>query len=152
MFAKALQNSPVFPIDLYAVFREVEKGLEKEFDFVAEANAMDRIYNDMLNGGSSSTEAKGNPADFPVVFPRPVPELVSKRMLVMDYLRGTPLSRAREQMLKRGIDPNSPEVKIFGRRLLSSLTQMFSRTVLETGFFHAGSYGLMKKCWQLLSS
>lgn len=41
-------------------------------------------------------------------------------------------------MIKKGIDPDSPEAKIFGRKLLTALTQVFGRTILETGFFHAG--------------
>jgi len=40
-------------------------------------------------------------------------------------------------MIKKGIDPDSPEAKIFGRKLLTALTQVFGRTILETGFFHA---------------
>lgn len=45
--------------------------------------------------------------------------------------------RAREEMQKKGIEPDSPEAKLFGRRLLTALTQVFGRTILETGFFHA---------------
>jgi aarF domain-containing kinase len=45
--------------------------------------------------------------------------------------------RAREEMAKKGIDPNSPEAKLFGRKLLAALTSVFGRTILETGFFHA---------------
>lgn len=47
--------------------------------------------------------------------------------------------RAREEMLKRGVDPESPEAKLFGRKLLTALTAVFGRTILETGFFHAGT-------------
>lgn len=56
----------------------------------------------------------------------------------MDLLTATfaPL-RAREEMQKKGIEPDSPEAKLFGRRLLTALTQVFGRTILETGFFHA---------------
>jgi aarF domain-containing kinase len=45
--------------------------------------------------------------------------------------------RAREEMAKKGIDPNSPEAKLFGQKLLAALTNVFGRTILETGFFHA---------------
>ena len=62
-----------------------------------------------------------------------------RRVLVMDYLDGVPLSRAAEEMLKKGIEPNSPESQLFGRRLLKSLTEVFGRCILETGFFHAVS-------------
>jgi len=40
-------------------------------------------------------------------------------------------------MLKKGIDPEGPEAKLFGRRLLTALSQVFGRNILETGFFHA---------------
>lgn len=57
-------------------------------------------------------------------------------MLVMDYLKGVPLSRAAEEMSRRGITPDSPEAQLFGRKLLRSLTDVFGRCILETGFFH----------------
>merc|ERR1712176_199893 len=40
-------------------------------------------------------------------------------------------------MLKKGISPDSPESQLFGRKLLKSLTEVFGRCILETGFFHA---------------
>jgi aarF domain-containing kinase len=40
-------------------------------------------------------------------------------------------------MLKKGVDPDGPEAKLFGRKLLTALTEVFGRNILETGFFHA---------------
>lgn len=119
------------PLDYYTVFCELEKQLADEFNFVAEAVAMDRIYETVTR------DENGYPCESPVVLPRPVPGLVSRRVLVMDYLNGVPLSRAAEEMLKKGIKPDSPESQLFGRRLLKSLTEVFGRCILETGFFHA---------------
>jgi aarF domain-containing kinase len=132
--SKAFRDIDALPLDYYTVFCELEKQLADEFDFVAEAVAMDRIYMSLTRSmdGQRTTEP-------PVVLPRPVPGLVSKRVLVMDYLKGVPLSRAREEMAKRGIDPDSPESKLFGRKLLKALTYCFGRNILETGFFHAGT-------------
>ena len=48
------------------------------------------------------------------------------------------MCRAKEEMLRKGIDPDSPEAKLFGRKLLRALTDVFGRCILETGFFHAG--------------
>jgi len=79
----------------------------------------------------------GQRCESPMVIPRPVEGLVSKRVLVMDYLQGVPLSRAREEMIKKGIEPDSPEAQLFGRRLLEALSETFGRCILETGFFHA---------------
>jgi aarF domain-containing kinase len=120
--AKTFRNVDALPLDYYTVFCELEKQLADEFDFVAEAVAMDRIYNSLTRSmdGSEATEP-------PLVLPRPVPGLVSKRVLVMDYLKGVPLSRAREEMAKRGYDADSPESKLFGRKLLKALTYCFGR-------------------------
>lgn len=129
--AKTFRDSPSLPLDYYTVFAELEKQLADEFDFVAEAVAMDRIYNAL------SRAPDGSPREIPLVIPRPVPGLVSRRVLVQDFLHGVPLSRARDEMMKKGIDPDSAEAKLFGRKLMQALTTVFGRTILETGFFHA---------------
>ena len=126
--AKQFQDLEALPLDYYTVFSELEKQLTDEFDFVAEAVAMDRIYTSLTRSMDGMTRKEP-----PLVMPRPVPGLVSKRVLVMDYLHGVPLSRAREEMLKKGIDPDSPEAKLFGRKLLGALTEVFGRNILETG-------------------
>lgn len=133
--AKTFRDNPSLPLDYYTVFAELEKQLANEFDFVAEAVAMDRIYHSLIRAPD------GSPRELPLVLPRPVDGMVSKRVLVMDFLRGVPLSRAREEMAKRGVDPDSPEAKLFGRKLLTALTTVFGRNILETGFFHAGMFG-----------
>jgi len=129
--AGAFRGIEALPIDYYVVFKELEEQLADEFDFIKEGAAMERI------GSILSTAPDGTPCTPAVVTPRPVAGLVTKRVLVMDYLKGVPLSRAVETMKERGIDPESPEAKLFGLRLLSSLTEAFGRTILETGFFHA---------------
>eukprot|EP00554_Chaetoceros_debilis_P009926 CAMPEP_0194104704 /NCGR_PEP_ID=MMETSP0150-20130528/5032_1 /TAXON_ID=122233 /ORGANISM="Chaetoceros debilis, Strain MM31A-1" /LENGTH=594 /DNA_ID=CAMNT_0038792341 /DNA_START=162 /DNA_END=1946 /DNA_ORIENTATION=+ len=129
--AKTFQDNDALPLDYYTVFAELEAQLQDEFDFVAESVAMDRIYE------CATKDDNGLPCESPIVIPRPVPGLVSKRVLVMDYLKGVPLSRAAEEMLKKGIDPDSPEAQLFGRKLLSSLTEVFGKSILGTGFFHA---------------
>jgi len=123
--------SGALPLDYYTVFAELEKQLADEFNFLAEAVAMDRIYDTMTK------DENGLPCESPIVLPRPVSGLVTKRVLVMDYLEGVPLSRAADEMAKRGIKPDSPESQLFGRKLLRSLTDVFGRCILETGFFHA---------------
>lgn len=127
--AKTFSDS--LPLDYYTVFCELEKQLADEFDFVAETVAMDRIYETITK------DENGYPCEPPIVIPRPVAGLVSRRVFVMDYLDGVPLSRAAEEMLKNGIMPDSPESQLFGRRLLKSLTEVFGKCVLGSGFFHA---------------
>ncbi|KAL3816876.1 hypothetical protein ACHAXA_006952 [Cyclostephanos tholiformis] len=120
------------PLDYYTVFCELEKQLADEFDFLAEAVAMDRIRETI-----SRDPDTGLTCECPIVMPRPVQGLVSRRVLVMDYLEGVPLSRAAEELSRRGIKPDSPEAQLFGRKLLRGLTDVFGRCILETGFFHA---------------
>lgn len=129
--AKTFRDSDALPLDYYTVFAELEKQLADEFNFLAEAVAMDRIYETVTK------DENGLPCESPIVMPRPVQGLVSRRVLVMDYLEGVPLSRAAEEMARKGISPDSPEAQLFGRKLLRSLTDVFGRCILETGFFHA---------------
>jgi len=129
--AKTFRDSDALPLDYYTVFAELEKQLADEFNFLAEAVAMDRIYETVTK------DENGLPCESPIVLPRPVQGLVSRRVLVMDYLEGVPLSRAAEEMARKGISPDSPEAQLFGRKLLRSLTDVFGRCILETGFFHA---------------
>jgi len=121
----------VTPVDYHVVCCELEQQLSNEFDFVQEAAAMVRI-SDAL-----ALDDQGLPCVPPVVTPRPIDGLVTKRVLVMDYLPGVPLSRAVEAMRERGIDPDSDEAQLFGRKMLRALTDAFGRTILGTGFFHA---------------
>ena len=93
---------------------------------------MDRIYNHLIV--DPETQMK---RELPLKMPRPVSKLVTRRVLVMDYLKGVPLSRAADEMKKRGIEPDSPESILFGQGLLRSLTDVFARCILESGFFHA---------------
>jgi len=117
--AKPLRGTT--PVDYYIVFQELESQLADEFDFIREAAAMERI-------GTTLSEAPGGAA---LVVPRTVPSLCSKRVLVMDYLRGEPLSRLAERL------PEGADLGPAGKALLAALTDAFGRCIFETGFFHA---------------
>ena len=84
--AKPLRGTT--PVDYYIVFQELESQLADEFDFIREAAAMERI-------GTTLSEAPGGAA---LVVPKTIPSLCSKRVLVMDYLSGEPLSRLAERL------------------------------------------------------
>ena len=97
-------------------------------DFLKEAQAMKKIYMSITSGG--------DPASAPVNVPLPVGELVSKRVLVMDFVQGTPLNKLSDKMKERGIKSGSPEARIAGRRILNSLSQAFGRMIFVSGFIH----------------
>ena len=84
--AKQFQDLDALPLDYYTVFAELEKQLSMEFDFVTEATNMERIYNSLTRSMDGT-----KPTELPLVMPRVVPGLVSKRVLVMDYLHGVSL-------------------------------------------------------------
>ncbi|TFJ88515.1 hypothetical protein NSK_000089 [Nannochloropsis salina CCMP1776] len=127
-FSKRFRDS--LPVDYYRVFLELERALTNELDFLAEAQAMEKI------AAAVAHTPDGRPAVAPLVVPRAINGLVSKRVIVMDFIHGTPLTRLKDRMAERGIPEGSPEAAIFSRRLLSSLTEAFSRMVFGDGFLH----------------
>eukprot|EP00747_Dinoflagellata_sp_TGD_P032045 gnl/TRDRNA2_/TRDRNA2_135695_c0_seq1.p1 gnl/TRDRNA2_/TRDRNA2_135695_c0~~gnl/TRDRNA2_/TRDRNA2_135695_c0_seq1.p1 ORF type:complete len:690 (+),score=178.84 gnl/TRDRNA2_/TRDRNA2_135695_c0_seq1:46-2115(+) len=118
------------PVDYYTVFRELGDVLNDELNFFHEAQAMKKI------AAAVSYDVNGEPSDAPLGIPLPAGELVSQRVLVMDYVEGVPLNRLSETMKKRGIDPDSPESKIAGIRILDSLSEAFERMIFGAGFIH----------------
>lgn len=124
--ALALQLRGRFPVDYYTVFSELESQLKFEFDFQAEAAAMDRI------AGALAALPQGAP----VLVPRSVRGLVSRRVLCMDFVRGRPLSQLAAELAERGISPGSPEAVLLGTRLLRALTDAYGAMLFGEGFFH----------------
>lgn len=122
------------PVDYYAIFSELEEQLKDEFDFEAEASSMERMHQIL------TTDESGAQRESPIVTPRSVPALVSKRVLVMDFLKGVPLSRASDMMKSKGIEPDGVEARLFAQKLLKSLTTAFGWSILESGFFHADAH------------
>lgn len=122
--SKALRKS--LPVDYYAVFTELGNALENELDFLSEAQAMKKIH--LAIGGDDG--------DAPVTIPLPVGELVTKRVLVMDFVPGVPLNRLSEVMKERGIVSGSAESKLVGRRILDALAEAFGRMIFRAAFLH----------------
>ena len=80
--------------------------------------------------------ADGRPAAPAVGVPRPIAGLASKRVLVMEYVPGTPLSRLGDELEKRGIKPGSPEARLGGLAILTQLSEAFGRMIFGAGFVH----------------
>ena len=127
-FSRKLASA--LPVDYYTVFCELERALQGELDFLAEAQAAMKVF------ASVSHDADGTPVEPAVGVPLPVQGLASRRVLVMEYVEGTPLNRLSAEMEKRGITPGSPESKLAGRRILEQLTLAFGRMMLGAGFIH----------------
>lgn len=127
-FSKKLRG--LLPIDYYTVFSELGRALEYELDFLHEAQAAEKIV------AAISFSPKGDPADAPLKVPLPIPGLASRRVMVMEYIKGTPLSKLKEKMEERGLSADSDEAKILGRRLLRALTEAYGRMIFGAGFIH----------------
>lgn len=126
--SKALAKS--LPVDYYTVFCELGDALQNELNFLAEAQAMRKI--DL----AISHDNNGKLTDRPITIPLPVGELVSQRVLVMDFVEGVPLNRLQETMRAKGIEAGTPEAKLAGRRILDSLSLAFGRMIFGAGFIH----------------
>lgn len=94
----------------------------------------------------------------PVLVPLPIPGLVSKRVMVLEFIEGVPLSKVAKEMSARGILPGSPESILLGtylyltlglahallnisrlflgQKLLTSLTDAYSNMIFGSGIIH----------------
>ncbi len=147
-FALAIKN--FLPIDYYKIFCELEKTLIYELDFLHEAQATIKIAS-AINHSVSQKKIK---MKAPMFVPLPIPGLVSKRVLVMEYVEGKALSKLGEEMTKRGITEGSPEAKVLGTQLLLSLSEALGRMIFGGGVVHGdihpGNIFVMKDGFALL--
>jgi len=120
------------PYDYYVIFSELETQLINEFDFLHEAQSMNRVADHLARDPLTGAQVK------PLVrVPRPYPGMVAKRTMVMEYIEGKTLTQLAEEV-RAGIGPkrSKAEQQLFARMLLKSLTAAFGRMIFETGFFH----------------
>lgn len=81
-------------------------------------------------------ETNGEPAQPPLRIPRALPGLASRKVLVMEFVHGTPLSKLAEEAKRRGVDPNSPEAQYLGTKIVTSLGDAYARMIFGGGFTH----------------
>ncbi|XP_040986895.1 uncharacterized protein in hydrogenase 1 5'region isoform X2 [Juglans microcarpa x Juglans regia] len=98
-----------------------------EFDFAREANAMERIRHFLYENNKKP----------PVLVPRVIRDMVSRRALVMEYIDGIPILNLGDEIAKRGIDPGGKIAVVAKRKILESLTLAYGQMILKSGFFHA---------------
>ncbi|CAM8926167.1 unnamed protein product [Rhodiola kirilowii] len=125
-FAFYLQKTDI-PFDMLSVTKEMEKQIGYEFDFLREANAMERIRSFLYKNNKRP----------PVLVPRVLRPFVSRRVLVMEYIEGTPILKLGDEMAKRGINPAGKIAAAAKQKILKSLTEAYGQMILKSGFFHA---------------
>jgi len=130
-FASAIKS--LLPIDYYKVFCELERTLIYELDFHCEAQATQKVAAAVAHSPSNK------PRDPPVIVPLPVSGLVSKRVMVLEYVSGTALSSIAKKMEGKssGEKAATPEEKeYFGKSLLGSLTDAYANMIFGSGIIH----------------
>ncbi|KAJ7956094.1 Protein kinase superfamily protein [Quillaja saponaria] len=125
-FALYMQKTDI-KFDLYSVTKEMEKQIGYEFDFAREANAMERIRK-FLYGNNKRT---------PVMVPRVIRDMVTRRILVMEYIDGVPILNLGDEIAKRGINPGGKIAAAAKQKILKNLTLAYGQMILKSGFFHA---------------
>ncbi|KAL2612142.1 hypothetical protein R1flu_023834 [Riccia fluitans] len=127
IFAHFLQRFDLH-FDLMSIMEELEQQVEYEFDFRKEADAMDKIGNSL---------AAANRGRSPITVPRSVPGMVTRRVLVMDFLEGTPIMLLADEMKRKGINPDGRIAKLAKRNILRDLSSAYGQMILSDGFFQA---------------
>ncbi|XP_059444199.1 uncharacterized protein LOC132176091 isoform X2 [Corylus avellana] len=125
-FALYMQKTDI-TFDLYSVTKEMEKQIGYEFDFVREANAMEKIRHFLYENNKKA----------PVLVPRVIRDMVGRRFLVMEYFDGIPILNLGDEMAKRGINPGGKIAAVAKQKILQSLTLAYGQMILKSGFFHA---------------
>jgi aarF domain-containing kinase len=113
LLARVLERTDL-KFDLVRPVDELRAQLAAEFDFEAEARAMVRIH-------AALRRVKG------VRVPRPVDGLVSRRLLVMEYLDGLPLARL------EGQQAGKRAMRRVGRAVMRRLGDAYGEMILREG-------------------
>ncbi|KAK2409328.1 Protein kinase superfamily protein [Trifolium repens] len=125
-FALYMQKTDI-KFDLYSVTKEMEKQIGYEFDFMREASAMERIRKFLYKINKRT----------PVLVPRVIRDMVTRRVLVMEYIDGVPIMNLGDEIAKRGINPHGKVAVAAKQKILQSLTLAYGQMILKSGFFHA---------------
>ncbi|KAL2321717.1 hypothetical protein Fmac_026096 [Flemingia macrophylla] len=125
-FALYMQKTDI-TFDLYSVTKEMEKQIGYEFDFMREAGAMERIRKFLYQNNKRT----------PVLVPRVIRDMVTRRVLVMEYIDGIPIMNLGDEIAKRGINPRGRVAAAAKQKILQSLTLAYGQMILKSGYFHA---------------
>lgn len=120
VLAEVLQRTEL-KFDLVRPIQELSKQIKMEFDFVAEARGMTEIRHALRKVRT-------------VAVPAAIPGLVSRRLLIMTYLDGVPMTKLDGRL---GRMKSDRAVRFIGRKILKNLTACYGKMILTDGFFQA---------------
>jgi len=110
--------------DLVSAVDELNKQIRLEFDFTREARVMDTIAHH-LRGIRQRIE-----------IPRSIPGLVTRRLLVMQFLEGVPLTEAGSKLR----DLSQMKRDAAKKRILHRVSEAYGRMILGEGLFQADGH------------
>lgn len=119
-FLAGMLQRTEFKFDLVSPVCELGRQISYEFDFVRESFAMEEIRNNLIRLPDVS-------------IPRVYSDFSSRRLLVMQFMHGTPLTRLDEKTANL-----SKRVrKRLGRTVLEKMARSYGEMILTHGFFQA---------------
>lgn len=119
-FLAALLQRTEFKFDLVSPVQELARQISFEFDFMRESHAMEEIRMNLRN-------IRG------VSIPRVCPSLTTRRLLIMQFMHGTPLSRLEEAAPNLSVRTR----KRVARTVLRKMARSYGEMILTHGFFQA---------------
>jgi hypothetical protein len=60
--------------------------------------------------------------------------------MVLEFIEGTALSKIAARMQSSNVEPGSPESILFGKFLLSALTDAYGAMIFGSGIIHGGNF------------
>lgn len=112
--------------DMLSAVDELAKQIRLEFDFSREARIMNAVARqfDGLN--------------HKIVVPRSIPNLVTQRLLVMDYIDGIPITQMKDQVKFQNLSEATK--RLAARQILSKVSEAYGRMILLDGLFQADGH------------
>lgn len=112
--------------DMLSAVDELAKQIKLEFDFSREARIMNAVARqfDGLN--------------HKIVVPRSIPNLVTQKLLVMDYIDGIPITQMKDQVKFQNLSEATK--RLAARQILSKVSEAYGRMILLDGLFQADGH------------
>lgn len=112
--------------DMLSAVDELAKQIKLEFDFSREARIMNAVARqfDGLN--------------HKIVVPRSIPNLVTQKLLVMDYIDGIPITQMKDQEKFQNLSEATK--RLAARQILSKVSEAYGRMILLDGLFQADGH------------
>ncbi|KAJ7945755.1 Protein kinase superfamily protein [Quillaja saponaria] len=131
-FALYMQKTDI-KFDLYSVTKEMEKQKGQDQRLDMSLTLQEKLMPWKGSESSYMEITKG----LPVMVPRVIRDMVTRRVLVMEYIDGIPILNLGDEISKRGINPGGKIAAAAKQKILKSLTLAYGQMILKSGFFHA---------------